>query len=445
MQVDPFPPRPRSHRPSASGPAPTHAIDRRVILAGAVGSIIEYYDFGIYGYLSASLASVFFVHGDPAAALLATFATFAAAFVLRPLGGLIFGHIGDRIGRKKTLAATVIAMALATFAIGVLPSYAAVGAFAAVLLVAGRCVQGVASGGEIGGAASYVAECSPPHRRGLLCSTTQLGALTGALLASAVVTLFTTVLGDETMKAWGWRIPFLIGLPLGLVGLWIRARLEDSPQFMDLAERGEVAKAPVLQLFASNRAALARTFGLSVLLFAAYYVVYVYAATHLQKTGGFSALTAFWSTIATLAVSCVLMPVFGALSDRVGRKPIFFGASVATLVLVFPGFMAMDAHGTALAVLAQIVLGIPESALMAVAFSTFAEMLPAQVRYSGIALGFNLASMAVGGTAPYICTWLINKTGDPLCPAWFLAGTAVITLATTFTLRESAGTSLRTS
>jgi MHS family proline/betaine transporter-like MFS transporter len=283
-----------------------------------------------------------------------------------------------------------------------------------VLLVLGRCVQGVASGGEIGGAASYVAECSPPHRRGLLCSTTQLGALTGALLASAVVTLFTTVLGDETMKAWGWRIPFLIGLPLGLVGLWIRARLEDSPQFIDLAERGEVAKAPVVQLFANNRAALARTFGLSVLLFAAYYVVYVYAATHLQKTGGFSALTAFWSTI-------------------------------ATLVLVFPGFMAMDAHGTAPAVLAQIVLGIPESALMAVAFSTFAEMLPARVRYSGIALGFNLASMAVGGTAPYICTWLINKTGDPLCPAWFLAGTALITLATTFSLRESAGTSLRTS
>ena len=430
---------------AAGATAAGRVVDRRVIFAGAIGSIIEYYDFGIYGYLSASLAAVFFVQGDPAAGLLAAFATFAAAFVLRPLGGLIFGHIGDRIGRKKTLATTVIAMALATFAIGVLPSYAAVGAFAAVLLVIGRCVQGVASGGEIGGAASYVAECSPAHRRGLLCSTTQLGALFGALLASVVVTLFTAMLGDDTMVAWGWRIPFLIGLPLGLVGLWSRTRLEDSPQFTDMAERGEVAKAPLRELFADSRAALARTLGLSVLLFAAYSVVYVYAATHLQKVGGFSALTAFWSTIATLAVSCALMPVFGALSDRVGRKPMFLGASIATLVLVFPGFVAMDGHGATLAVLAQVVLGIPESALMAVAFSTFAEMFPARVRYSGIALGFNLASMAVGGTAPYICTWLIVRTGDPLAPAWFLAAAAVVTMATTFTLRESVGTALRTS
>lgn len=383
--------------------------------------------------------------GDPTAGLLAAFATFAAAFVLRPLGGLIFGHIGDRLGRKKTLATTVITMALATFAIGILPTYAAIGAIAAALLVIGRCVQGVASGGEIGGAASYVAECSPPHRRGLLCSTTQFGALFGALLASVVVTLFTSVLGDEAMTSWGWRIPFLIGLPLGLVGLWIRSRLEDSPQFNDLAERGEVAKAPLIELFADNRAALVRTLGLSVLLFAAYYVVYVYAATHLQKTGGFSALTAFWSTVLTLAVSCALMPVFGALSDRVGRKPIFLGASIAMLVLVFPGFMAMDGHGATLAVLAQVVLGIPESALMAVAFSTFAEMFPVRVRYSGIALGFNLASMAVGGTAPYVCTWLIAETGDPLSPAWFLAAAAIVTLLTTFTLRESVGTPLRTS
>jgi len=420
-------------------------VDARVVFAGAIGSIIEYYDFGIYGYLSASLAAVFFVQGDPAAGLLAAFATFAAAFVLRPLGGLIFGHIGDRIGRKKTLAATVIAMALATFAIGILPTYAAIGAGAAALLVVGRCVQGVASGGEIGGAASYVAECSPAHRRGLLCSTTQLGALFGALLASVVVTLFTTVLGDAAMTSWGWRVPFLIGLPLGLVGLWIRARLEDSPQFTDLAERGQVARAPIAELFSVGRAALARTLGLSVLLFAAYYVVYVYAATHLQETGGFSALTAFWSTIVTLAVSCLLMPLFGALSDRVGRKPIFLGASIATLVLVFPGFIAMDGHGVALAVLGQVVLGVPESALMAVAFSAFAEMFPARIRYSGIALGFNLASMAVGGTAPYICTWLIAKTGDPLAPAWFLAAAAVVTMLTTFTLRESVGEPLRSS
>lgn len=425
---------------TTAGPA---RVDRGVVAAGLVGSIVEYFDFGIYGYLATTLSVVFFASGeDPTASLLATLATFAAAFALRPIGGLIFGHLGDRLGRKRMLAVTVLAMCGATFAVGMLPTYAAIGSAAAFLLVAARCVQGIAAGGEVGGAASYVAEYSPPARRGFLCSTVQLGALGGALLASAVVTTLTNVLTEQQLTDWGWRLPFLLSLPLGVVGVWIRIKLEDSPQFYRMSAGGKVAKAPVNELLRKHRVPLLRTLALSVLLFSAYYVVYVYAAIHLERSAGLAASAAFWSTTLTLVVSCAAMPTFGALSDRVGRKAVFLGASIAALVLAMPCFAVMNAGALVPAMLAQIVLGLPESALMAVAFSAFAEMFSTRVRYSGIALGFNLASMSVGGTAPYICTWLIDKTGTSMAPSWFLIATALITLVAALRMRETRGSVL---
>lgn len=420
-------------------------IDPKVVWAGLIGSVVEYYDFGIYGYLATVLSVVFFAGGtDPTTALLATFATFAAAFVLRPLGGLIFGHLGDRFGRSRILAATILSMCVATVAIGALPTYAAIGVGSAFLLVVARCVQGIASGGEVGGAAAYVAEKAPPHRRGLLCSTVQLGALAGALLASVAVTILTSLLSDEQLVAWGWRVPFLLSLPLGLVGLWIRFRLEDSVGDEELASGDGLASAPAAELVRAHLPALLRTLGLSTLLFAGYYVVYVYASTHLQRTGGFAAGAAFWSTTITLVVSCAAMPLFGHLADRWGRRPMLAGGAVAFGVLAVPCFALMNAHSFPLALAAHVVLGLPEAALMGVVFAAFAEMFPSRVRYTGIALGFNLASMAVGGTAPLICLWLLGLTGNPLAPAWFLVGTAVVTAGTALTLVETRGTTLPT-
>jgi MHS family proline/betaine transporter-like MFS transporter len=420
----------------------TRKVSPRVVMAGAIGSVVEYFDFGVYGYLATILATHFFISQDPAAALLATLATFALAFVLRPLGGVLFGHFGDRYGRKNALAATVILMAGASGLIGVLPTYAAIGVGATALLVLARCAQGIAAGGELGGAASFVAEHSPNHRRGLLCSSVQTGALAGALLASMTVTVLNATLGEAAMSDWGWRVPFLIAIPLGLVGLWIRSRLSDTPRFAALEEKQEKTAAPIVELFRSERRALATCIGLSILLFSAYYVAYVYVNIHMQTVVGMPAGISFWSTTATLAVATACMPLFGALSDKVGRKPVFLGATAAALVLPVPAFMLLD-QGGAVAVTTHIVLGLIDSALMGVAFSAFAEMFTTRVRYTGIALGFNIGAASAGGTAPYICTWLVDATGSALSPAFFLMGTAVITLLAALRMRETVGTSLR--
>lgn len=432
-------------RPTSAGAAdidtPTR-VSPRVVAAGAIGSVVEYFDFGVYGYVATILATNFFVTQDPTAALLATLATFAFAFVLRPVGGVLFGHFGDRYGRKNALAATVVMMAVASGLIGVLPSYAAIGVGATVLLVIARCAQGIAAGGELGGAASFVAEHSPNARRGLFCSTTQMGALAGALLASLTVTLLNAGLGETAMNDYGWRIPFLIAIPLGAVGLWIRSRLHDTPRFAALEAKDEKASAPVVDLFRHEAGPLAICVGLSVLLFAAYYVAYVYVNIHLQTVVGVEANTAFWSTTATLAVSTACMPFFGALSDKVGRKPVFLGATIAGLVLPLPVFLVLESGG-ATAIAAHIILGLVDSALMGVAFSTFAELFTTRVRYTGIALGFNIGAASAGGTAPYICTWLVSETGSNLAPAYFLMGAALITLVAAVKLRETVGTKLR--
>lgn len=432
-----------AHAPTREHDAPAPArISPRIVIAGAVGSVVEYFDFGVYGYVAVLLASQFFSSGDPTSALLNTLAAFAIAFVMRPIGGLVFSHFGDRLGRKNALAATVLLMSAASGLIGVLPTYAAIGVAASVLLVIARCMQGIAAGGELGGAIAFVAEHSPANRRGLLCSTTQTGALAGVLLASILVATLNQVLSKEAMASWGWRVPFILAIPIGVFGLWIRSRLTEAKAFEAIAESHEIESAPVVELFHAHRKPLLQSIGLSMLLFAMYYVAYVYVNIHLQRTVHMSPQAVFWGTTITLAVSVAFMPLFGLLSDRIGRKPVFVGSSVAAAVISVPCFMFMNEGGMT-ALVMQGLLGLIESALMGVAFSTMAEMFPTRVRYTGVALGFNIGAVVTGGSAPYVCTWLVATTGSPTSPAWFLVGTAMITLLTTLTLKETAGTPLK--
>lgn len=422
---------------------PQPRIKRSIVVAGAVGTLIEFYDYGIYGFVAVFIATKFFDATDPVTALLLTFVTFALTFIIRPIGGILFGHLGDRIGRLPVLAITIITMALATTAIGLLPTYEAVGILAPMLLVLCRLVQGLSAGGETSGAGAYLAENSPNARRGLLTSSGQIGGLGGALLASSIVAILTATLGNDFMNAWGWRLPFLFALPLGLIGLWIRLRLEETPQFKEMKSDGKVARAPIVEVVANQWRALLQAFGLSVLLQGAYYVIYIYMATYLRTSAGLSSTETFWSTTITLAVSVCAIPFFAALSDKVGRKPMWIGTSLAMVILIYPAFALINSGNVAVGMVALAVLGLPQSCAMALSLATLAELFPARVRYSGMALGFNLGAAIAGGTAPLICIWLIEISGNNFAPSWYLFLVAAIGLGTAFTLKETKGTALR--
>ena len=411
---------------------------RRVIFAGAIGSVVEYYDFGVYGYVATTLAALFFPSSSPTASLLATLAVFAIAFVARPIGSVLFGHVGDHYGRKPALAIAVLLMALATFAMGLLPTHATIGLTAPALLVAARLLQGLSAGGEVSGAASFLAEAAPANRRGLMSSATQVGSVSGLLLASAVVGVMNLILTPQQFADYGWRIPFLLGLPTGLIGLYVRNRLEDTPAFRRLEQRREVVLLPTVELFRTSFIPVLKGIGLNAANFAGYYLVFVYLSIYLQTAGTLTRAQATWSTTAALIVAAVTLALFGLLSDVIGRKWVIGGSSVGFIVLTLPMFKIMQGSDMMLIVAAHAVMALCEAAALGAIWGALTELFPTRVRYSGVGISFNIAGVLVGGSAPYFATWLIQQTGDKSSPAYFLMAVGAVTLLTLFTVPETA-------
>ncbi|GII90596.1 MFS transporter [Sinosporangium siamense] len=433
--------------PSAVPPTNRLAADpgstKRVVRAGTIGTVIEYYDFGLYGYTATVLARVFFTDEDPTTALLSSLIVFGVAFFVRPLGGVVFGHIGDRFGRKHALALTIIGMCAATFVIGILPGYASIGVAAPILLLLARLVQGLCAGGELGGAASYIAECSPEGRRGYLTSMSQMGSMVGLIGASLTVALVTWAVPAGSLDSWGWRIPFLISLPLGLVGLYIRSSLKDSPAFEAVTEEKKVESAPILTVLREHRAAVLKVIGINVLAAPGYYIAFVYSSIFLQREGGYATSTATWMTTASLVAATCVIPIAARVCDRLGRKPVLLAGSAGFAVLAYPAFMFMQSDAVALAVLGQLMLAVCEATMMGAMLATLVELFPATVRYSGLALGFNMAHAMFGGTAPYLSTWLISTTASSIAPAWIVIAYAVVAIGTVLRLKETAHEPLR--
>lgn len=415
----------------------------RVILAGSIGTALEFYDFGIYGYLTVALAHQFFPAGNPSAALLSTLATFAVAFVVRPVGGIIFGHIGDKISRRHALALSVIGMAGATFLVGVLPSYAAVGVAAPLLLVVLRILQGLSAGGEIGGAIAMIAESVEERRRGFWCSLAQSGSLLGLLSASGAIGLLNLVLTADQVQSWGWRIPFWLAIPTGLIGLYVRSKLEESELFIENRRRATTPSVPIVAVFRANKVAVAKAFSVAAIDFAAYYVAFVYLATYQTTQLHISKTTSQWSTSAAIFLAMITLPLAGYYSDRIGRKKVIAWTSVAFAVLPLPLFALMNTGSVAAAILAQLVLSLCVASIMGVVFSALAELFGTGVRFSGMALGYNLSAALVGGLTPYISQGLIGWTGTSLAPAFWLIAVALVTLLTTPTMKETAQTRLQ--
>lgn len=415
----------------------------KVIRAAVVGTVVEYYDFGIYGYMATIIAALFFVSENDTAALLGTFATFAVAFFLRVPGGIFFGHIGDKYGRKNALSWTILLMVVATAAMGMMPTYVTLGVWATAILVLARCLQGFAAGGELGGANAFVSESAPRQWRALQTSMVNSGTYIGSLVASLTALALTTVFTHDQILSWAWRIPFLLSVVIGVVGIWIRNHMEDTPQFKELEDKGETKKLPIIELLTTSGVSLVKIVFLGALITGGYYIASVYAATYLQKSGGHSSSMAFLSTSLALVLGVITLPIAGYLADRYGRRPVLFAGSAVAVVLGVPMFMLMQHGSVWQAVLGQSVLFITVSVVNGASYVTYVEMLKASVRYSGLALGNNITNMLLGGTAPFIATWLISVTGNSLAPAGYFVFCAVLTLVTVFFVKETKGIELR--
>jgi MFS transporter, MHS family, proline/betaine transporter len=415
---------------------------RRAIFGASVGNTVEWFDFATYNFLAVTLAAVFFPPGDPTAALLSTFAIFAAAFFMRPLGGLFFGPLGDKIGRQRVLATVIILMSLSTFVIGLLPPYATIGVWAPLLLVVARCLQGFSAGGEFGGASTFLAEYSPDDRRGFLVSWLEFSTLIGFVLGSVLVLCLSTALSEDALISWGWRIPFLLAGPLGLVGLYIRLRLEDTPEFKALQETGEVSRSPFKETLVENWKQILQVGGLVIIQNIGFYVVLSYMTTYFQDPLGFSPTAASLSSTITLLVGTALIPPLGALSDRVGRKPLLLASCIGYAVLTYPLFLLLNTGNLFAAIVAHVALGALLAVFISTSIAALTELFPTRVRYGGFSIGYNFSVAIFGGSSPYLAQYLVSTTGNPLSPAFIVIGGAVATLLVVLTVRETAGTDL---
>ncbi|HWI45320.1 MAG TPA: MFS transporter [Rubrobacter sp.] len=407
-----------------------------------MGNCVEWFDFAVYGFLATYIGANFFPSDNPTASLLATFAVFGAAFFVRPLGGLVFGPIGDKLGRQRVLALVIILMSAASFAIGLLPTYATIGIWAPILLVFLRLLQGFSVGGEYGGAGSFVAEYSPDERRGYMVSWLMVSTLIGFLMGSVVVTALSALISEDAMSSWGWRIPFLIAGPLGIVGLYIRLRLEETPEFRALETTGEVAQAPLKEAFVENWRQILQVAGIAIIHNVGFYMVFTYMPTYFSTELGFGQTASFVSIVLAGLTGLVLVPPLGALSDRVGRKPLLLTACACFALLTYPLFVLMNTGNLVAAILAHLALAVIEAIFISTSIAVMTELFPTRVRYGGYSIGYNFSVAIFGGSAPFLATWLISVTGNPLSPAFYVIFAAVATLLTVLTVRETAQTDL---
>jgi MHS family proline/betaine transporter-like MFS transporter len=416
---------------------------RRVVTASFIGNFVEWFDYAVYGYLATIISSVFFPETDRQTALLATFGVFAISFFIRPLGGFIWGHIGDRLGRRKALSLSILIMSGATFCIALIPGYNTIGILAPILLLLVRIIQGFSAAGEYAGASAFLVEYAPANKRGLYAAVVPASTAAGLLLGSLIAALLSSVLTAEELHDWGWRLPFLLAAPMGLIGRYIRTKLEDTPAFRALAAEDHTVKAPVFAMFKTYRRQLIIATGAVLLNAVGFYVILSYMPTYLAEELGFGTAESFLATTIALASYIGFIFLTGIASDKFGRKRMLITASVLFILLTVPAFMLLDTGNFLVIVLIQILLGGMLTLNDGTLPSFLAELFPTRVRYSGFAVSFNLSNALFGGTAPFMATLLIGLTHSKLAPGWYLVAASVVSLVAVLFAAETSRKPLR--
>ncbi|TDN49482.1 MFS transporter [Scandinavium goeteborgense] len=416
---------------------------RKVLLATGVGHFVEWFDFGLYGTLAAIIGMQFFHADSPGVALLSSFAVFGAGFIMRPLGGLYFGSLGDRVGRQKVLATVILLTSGATFVMGLLPTFHQIGVTATVLLVMTRLVQGFAAGGESSGATTYLAEYAPNDRRGYFTCWIDNFGFMAFVAGSGLVFILTASLGETAMNDWGWRIPFLVAGPLGWVGLYLRQHLEDSPEFKAVVQSGKTESKPLRAAVMKAWGALLFCVGFVVLKAVGHWTLQTFMPGYLSTELHFSKLNAYAITTIGLFGIAVLVPFMGWLSDKYGRKPLMLAGCAGFILFSYPAMMVMAQGNMLSAVLAMLLLGAFIAAFDGACSAAMAELFPTSVRYGGLSIAYNFAVAFFGGITPWFSVWLIGATGDRFSPAYYVMGAALITFLTVLKAKETAGKPLK--
>lgn len=403
-------------------------------MAATFGNFLEHYDFVLFAVFAPIISTSFFPSDDPAAALLNTFAIYGVAFIGRPLGAALFGRYGDRAGRRKSLSAAVLLMVVATVVIGVTPSYGQIGVWAAVILFVARFVQGLSAGGEMAGAGSYLIEMAPPRRRALFASWQSTSSSIGQVAASGLGVLLVALLTEPDLNSWGWRLAFLIAAPLGVIGLYMRLNLMETPRFQSVVAKNEVVKAPIAEILKHHRRALFTAMGVTVAWTISAYMYLAYMPTYMTKVIGLEFGTALTINLVTVAAYLPAIPTAAWLSDRVGRRPMLIAGCVATFALTYPALQMMRTGSIPLIVVANLALLLSFATFAGVAPAALSELFPTKVRYTAVAVSYAVTVAALGGTAPFVSTLLIDLTGTPVAPSFYMMVGAAVTLAVLLTV-----------
>ena len=408
----------------------------KLFVPGIIGNILEWYDFSLYGYFAPVIARLFFPTSNQLLSLLSTFGVFAIGFLMRPLGAIIFGYFGDKIGRKKTLAFAVILMAIPTTLIGLLPTHQEIGITAGVLLTLCRLLQGLAVGGEFSGSIVYITEHAPNDRRGMYGSWAMFSAFTGLLIGSGVSAL-ASLLSPHALNTWGWRVPFLMGLILGFVGLYLRLHMPETPNFLSIKNKHEILNNPTTRAFKSFIFPMILMMGLVFLPAMSFYLLFVYLSSYMTDFLHVPMRVALTVNTISMIGIIIIMPWIGLLSDKIGRKPVLYSGALGFIILSYPLFLLLQ-HATFISILfAQTCFALLVCLTYASIPATLVELVPTAIRYTAMSFPYNLSNAIFGGTAPLVATYIISKTNNPLSPCFYLIFAGIVMLCCVFILKES--------